>query len=192
MRDLPTFRAELRKLGIKLGVRTDAEGRRRLGLKGSKRAMTAEILAEAKAREAELLAPPVGQALSPTPPDPEPNPSQAESPTYMRPDRGPPPAGRSWRGTVALWPIDWRRRWGRLANANEDRGDSWDVAEWRAFHRTARDLAAAEDRGEVPDWSRPDPSAKGELTDEEAVAAIDGAFAPAPRWATGRGWIPTT
>jgi len=113
-------------------------------------------------------------------------------PTTDRPDSGPPPADRSWRRIVALWPIDWRRRWGQLADANEDRGDSWDVAEWRAFHETARDLAAAEDRGEVPEWSYSDPSAKSELTDAEAVASTDRAFAPAPRWSPGRGWMPTT
>ena len=177
MRDVSAFWSRLRDLGIRLRVRTDARGRRRLGLKGTGGSPPPEILAEAKALEAELLATPgagadlprscVGGGSVPRPgpirPDPirtdptgrRTEPPPTKEPDLDRPDRGPRPADRSWRGTVALWPIDWRRRWGQLADANEDRGEPWDVAEWRAFHETARDLAAAEARGEVPEWSYP-------------------------------------
>jgi hypothetical protein len=47
-----------------------------------------------------------------------------------------------------------------------------------AFHQVARELVAAEDRGQVPAESYPDPAAHEHdgLTDAEAVAAIDRAF----------------
>jgi hypothetical protein len=98
---------------------------------------------------------------------------------------GPPPADRSWRWIVALWPVEWRERWGRRANELQDRGEPWDHAEWIAFNELAPDLAAADHRGEVV---RADP-APG-LSDPEAVAAIDRAFgdaAPAPARRSDRG-----
>jgi hypothetical protein len=41
-----------------------------------------------------------------------------------------PPA---YRGVVAVWPVEWRERWGRRANALEDNGLSWRDAETQAF-----------------------------------------------------------
>ena len=38
-----------------------------------------------------------------------------------------------YRQVLATWPDYWRERWGRLANALEDRGISWRDAESRAF-----------------------------------------------------------
>jgi hypothetical protein len=99
--------------------------------------------------------------------------------------RADPPADRGWRRVVALWPDDWRRRWGRLVNEREDGGEPWDVAEWRAFLATVAELVAAEDRGEVAAWSYPGGSAIDDLTDAEAVAMIDRAFAPPPRRRAG-------
>lgn len=40
---------------------------------------------------------------------------------------------RSYRQSLARWPIKWRERWGRRANALEDLGMSWREAEIRAF-----------------------------------------------------------
>jgi hypothetical protein len=79
---------------------------------------------------------------------------------------------------VALWPVDWRRRRGARANRFADGGEPWDRSEWLAFREAARDLTAAEARGEVPVWSYSDRSPAGGLRDEEVVAAIDRAFAP--------------
>jgi hypothetical protein len=41
-----------------------------------------------------------------------------------------PPA---YRGVVALWPVEWRERWGIRSNALEDEGLSWRDAETQAF-----------------------------------------------------------
>jgi hypothetical protein len=96
---------------------------------------------------------------------------------------GPPPADREWRQAVALWPVEWRERWGRCANELQDRGEPWDTAEWIAYNELAPNLADAERRGEVV---RADPPAG--LSDPEAVAAIDRAFADrAPAGPPGNG-----
>jgi hypothetical protein len=39
----------------------------------------------------------------------------------------------AYRGVVAEWPVEWRERWGRLANAYEEKGLSWRDAEAQAF-----------------------------------------------------------
>ena len=39
----------------------------------------------------------------------------------------------AYRGVVAEWPIEWRERWGRRANALEESGLSWRDAEAQAF-----------------------------------------------------------
>jgi hypothetical protein len=39
----------------------------------------------------------------------------------------------AYRGVVAEWPVEWRERWGRRANALEDNGLSWRDAETQAF-----------------------------------------------------------
>jgi hypothetical protein len=96
---------------------------------------------------------------------------------------GPPPADRGWRKAVELWPVEWRERWGRRANALQGAGAAWDVAEWHAFHEAARELVEADRRGEVT-YSDPAPG----MSDIDAVAAIDAAFAvPAPAGRPDRG-----
>jgi hypothetical protein len=45
----------------------------------------------------------------------------------------PPGEMTALREAVGSWPIPLRERWGRLANQFEDEGDSWRVAEERAF-----------------------------------------------------------
>lgn len=39
----------------------------------------------------------------------------------------------AYRGVVAEWPVEWRERWGRRANALEETGLSWRDAEAQAF-----------------------------------------------------------
>jgi hypothetical protein len=39
----------------------------------------------------------------------------------------------AYRGVVAEWPVEWRERWGRRANALEEQGLSWRDAEAQAF-----------------------------------------------------------
>jgi hypothetical protein len=39
----------------------------------------------------------------------------------------------AYRGVVAEWPVEWRERWGRRANAFEETGLSWRDAEAQAF-----------------------------------------------------------
>jgi hypothetical protein len=39
----------------------------------------------------------------------------------------------AYRGVVAEWPVEWRERWGRRANALEEKGLSWRDAETQAF-----------------------------------------------------------
>jgi hypothetical protein len=39
----------------------------------------------------------------------------------------------TYRSVVAGWPVEWRERWGRRANALEENGLSWRDAETQAF-----------------------------------------------------------
>ncbi len=39
----------------------------------------------------------------------------------------------AYRGVVADWPVEWRERWGKRANALEETGLSWRDAETQAF-----------------------------------------------------------
>src|SRR4051812_31675689 len=43
------------------------------------------------------------------------------------------PARLDYRAELAEWPLKWRERWGRRANALEDQGLKWKEAEVRAF-----------------------------------------------------------
>jgi hypothetical protein len=188
---LPELHAVLDRLGVELTARGD-----KLHYKAKSGSLTPEIKAALAAHKRGLLAllvraddgtdtagPPASEPITPSgilggPPGPV----GSDGP-------GPPPASRSWRRVVALWPDGWRRIWGCRANEWEDRGKPWDVAEWSAFWATVHDLAAAEDRGEVPASSYPDPAAPG-LSDDEAVAAIDRALGdiyPAPARRSDRG-----
>jgi hypothetical protein len=51
------------------------------------------------------------------------------APTAPHAYSGPPPC----RAALVNWPVEWRERWGRLANALEESGLSWQEAEARAF-----------------------------------------------------------
>jgi hypothetical protein len=91
---------------------------------------------------------------------------------------------------VALWPVEWRARFGRRVDELQDRGDAWDASEWAAFHEVMRDLVEAERRGEIPDSAYPDPDAHDGLTPEEVVGEIALAFGEAkvaPAVPTGTG-----
>lgn len=60
----------------------------------------------------------------------DPEPAVAEEPPAVAvPRKGPPPC----RAALAQWPVEWRERWGRLANALEESGLPWREAEARAF-----------------------------------------------------------
>jgi hypothetical protein len=48
-----------------------------------------------------------------------------------------------WRDQLAGWPIEWRERWGRLANALEDEGGSFPKSEFEAFTRIKREMEAS-------------------------------------------------
>ena len=50
---------------------------------------------------------------------------QVEKPAEIQP--------LAYRKVLATWPDHWRERWGRRANAIEERGVSWRDAESRAF-----------------------------------------------------------
>jgi hypothetical protein len=166
MKDLTGLRERLRGLGIKLLMRPES-GRGdgpRLAITAPPGALTPEIRAELATHKAELLATlGVGQAFEPDSVRPDPPP--AGKPDPLPPDR-------SWRRIVARWPVDWRRRWGARANELADGGEPWDRSEWLAFRETARDLAAAEARGEVPAQPYPDRRACDSFSDPEAITAI--------------------
>ena len=73
------------------------------------------------------------QALSPgTVPPTETNSASRRLPTKLN---SPPPVFHplAYRGVVSGWPIEWRERWGRRANALEETGLSWRDAEAQAF-----------------------------------------------------------
>ena len=46
----------------------------------------------------------------------------------------------AYRGVVAEWPVEWRERWGRRANALEESGLSWRDAEAQAFVEIWKEL----------------------------------------------------
>jgi hypothetical protein len=77
---------------------------------------------------------------------------------------------------LARWPVEWRQRWGRLANQLETSGTAFPDSERRAFDLVVAEMDAARARGERIEFHEPD----GGLTDTEAPAAIDHAF--------DRGW----
>jgi hypothetical protein len=152
MTDLAEKRARWRALGIKVFVRRAPDGEPRLRAKVPPGAATPEVLAELAEAKPALLA-----ILDDGRSDRERR--REREWQYFR-ERlaliGEPPEDRSWRKIVACWPDVWRRRWGIRANRREDRGQPWNVAEWRAFWDTSWELIAAEERGEVPAESYPD------------------------------------
>jgi hypothetical protein len=162
----------------------------RLVVKGPKGA--AGLVRLIQERKADILAALTTAESSPaTSPGISPARAVAVPPALTRPDGpsgwGQPPSDRWWRNVVALWPVEWRARFGRRVDELQDRGDAWDAAEWAAFHEVMRDLVEAERRGEIPDSAYPDADAVG-LSDTEAVAAIVGAVAdPMPPRPSGQG-----
>ena len=44
-----------------------------------------------------------------------------------------PPDRSVWRPVVAAWSIAWRQEWANRAEAHQQAGDPWNVAEWKAF-----------------------------------------------------------
>jgi hypothetical protein len=52
----------------------------------------------------------------------------------------------AYRGVVAEWPVEWRERWGRRANALEEKGLSWRDAEAQAFIDVWGDVRTQESR----------------------------------------------
>jgi hypothetical protein len=66
------------------------------------------------------------------------------------PPQGPPaaspPMSYPWREVLPDWSIEWRQRWGELANQHQDVGLSWREAEARAF----AEVSAERESGAVP------------------------------------------
>ena len=52
----------------------------------------------------------------------------------------------AYRGVVAEWPVEWRERWGRRANALEENGLSWRDAETQAFVEVWNEVRASNPR----------------------------------------------
>jgi hypothetical protein len=62
-------------------------------------------------------------------------------------ERVEPAAGAgSYRGELAAWPLKWRERWGRRANALEDQGMSWRLAELTAFNEVDEERRSKADK----------------------------------------------
>jgi hypothetical protein len=172
---LPELHAVLDRLGVELTARGD-----KLHYKAKSGSLTPEIKASLAAHKRALLALLV-RADDGTDPA---GPPASEPPEPVGSDGpGPPPADRGWRGQIARWPIPWRERWGYRANELQDRGEPWDAAEWIAYGELVPEVADAERRGEVVCADPP-----SGLSDAEAVAAIDRAFAdPVPYGRSDRG-----
>jgi hypothetical protein len=44
---------------------------------------------------------------------------------------------------LASWPVEWRARWGRLANELQDAGIGWPEHERQAFHMVEAEMEAS-------------------------------------------------
>src|SRR5579883_2493904 len=109
---LPELRALLDRLGIVLSARGD-----RLHWAAPPGAMTPEVktaLATHKAALLRLLHDTLGESAPPPWP-----PRPAE---------------------LARWPVEWRARWGLLANALQDEGVPWPAHEQRAFEQVKAEM----------------------------------------------------
>jgi hypothetical protein len=82
-----------------------------------------------------------------------------------------------WRAAIAWWPVEWRRKWADRAEAHQDDGCAWDVAEYWAWRQTLGELDQVEARCETIAYREPDPG----LSDEDAVAKIAGLTWDEPR-----------
>ena len=56
----------------------------------------------------------------------------------------------AYRGVVAEWPVEWRERWGRRANALEEKGLSWRDAEAQAFVEVWSEVRAQQSTQPAP------------------------------------------
>jgi hypothetical protein len=138
----PELHALLGRLGIKLSVRGD-----RLHYQAPPGSMTPEVrtaLADHKPALLGLLA--GTESPSPAPPPWPPRPAE-----------------------LATWPVEWRERWGRLANELEVAGTPFPESERRAFVQVKAEIAEAEARGEVIPFVDPPEG----LSDQDALAAMD-------------------
>jgi hypothetical protein len=61
------------------------------------------------------------------------NPSTNRRRSVANPSRSTISHPPAYRSIVADWPVEWRERWGRRANALEENGLSWRDAETQAF-----------------------------------------------------------
>ncbi len=61
------------------------------------------------------------------------NPSGSRRRSTTTPSRSTISHPPAYRSVVAVWPVEWRERWGRRANALEENGLSWRDAETQAF-----------------------------------------------------------
>jgi hypothetical protein len=61
----------------------------------------------------------------------------------------------AYRGVVAEWPVEWRERWGRRANALEEKGLSWRDAEAQAFIEVWSEVRAQQSKHPATSTSAP-------------------------------------
>ena len=63
----------------------------------------------------------------------------------------------AYRGVVAEWPVEWRERWGRRANALEEKGLSWRDAEAQAFVEIWQEVRSQQNSAAAASLNSPDP-----------------------------------
>jgi hypothetical protein len=95
-----------------------------------------------------------GDEQEPGETEPAPVPPAANAPSFGRlPVKVNAPAPvfhpLAYRGVVAEWPVEWRERWGRRANALEETGLSWRDAEAQAFVEIWHDVRAQQNQNNV-------------------------------------------
>jgi hypothetical protein len=61
----------------------------------------------------------------------------------------------AYRGVVAEWPVEWRERWGRRANALEEKGLTWRDAEAQAFVEVWSEVRAQQSTQPAPTTMAP-------------------------------------
>ena len=61
----------------------------------------------------------------------------------------------AYRGVVAEWPVEWRERWGRRANALEEKGLTWRDAEAQAFVEVWSEVRAQQSTQPTPTTMAP-------------------------------------
>jgi len=71
--------------------------------------------------------------INPAPVPSSENPSGSRRRSTTTPSRSTISHPPAYRSVVAVWPVEWRERWGRRANVLEENGLSWRDAETQAF-----------------------------------------------------------